>query len=168
MIKNLPAFLCSILFCASTFAQPTPATATPFEQVFSVVSSPQIFVASVDKFLLQLNGLCKQSTRSNREQIKLGNIECVNDVGVDSFSVSTSGDGHVGFIQVSFFGIDKVNFIEKRLSENFGKASKMKYENQQKWTLKPSKKGGVQRYVNLEISKEDGIVYFQIGENQGP
>jgi hypothetical protein len=168
MTKNLPAFLCSIFFCASAFAQSTPAVLTPFERVFSVVSSPQIFVASFDKFLLQLNGLCKQSTRSNREQIKLGNVECVNDVGVDSFSVSTSGDGHIGFIQASFFGVDKANFIEKRLSENFGKASKMKYENQQKWTLKTSKKGGAQRYVNFEISKEDGIVYFQIGENQGP
>lgn len=165
MYKIVCAFAFFIFFNTGSVAQITP---TPFEEVFNVISSQQVFVTSFDKFLFQLGALCKQSTRTNKEQIKLGNVECVKDVNVDSFSVSTSGDGHISFIQASFFGVDKAVMMEKKLTATFGKVSKVKSENIRNWILKPLKKGGAQRYVNFEISKEDGVVYFQIGENQGP
>lgn len=163
MKKNVTIFL--FLTFVSTLSQ-AQNESKPFEKVFGVIASSDIFKLSSERLMEKLDGLCKPSTRTGKEQYKFGNTECVKEVDVQKFTISS--DRNIGMISVSFTGIDKCTYIKKELMKNFGKPSVITNECTLDWKLKSSKKGGALRYVGFETSKEDGLIYFSIGEEQGP
>lgn len=134
---------------------------TPLEQVVDVIASPQIYTANADRLMQQLAPMCKRSTLSKREQLKRGNVECAEPVRADSFAISATAGGSVGFIQASFGGAANCAYFKKVLSKNFGKPTKVKGECEMEWRLKPAGKGGADRYASFETSTADDTVYLR-------
>jgi hypothetical protein len=139
-----------------------------FEKVFDIIGAPRVFNSSFDKLIRQFDGLCNKSARVGKDQYKYGNVECIKEVDVNKFTISGSENTSIGFIKASFTGADKCIYMKKILTKNFGKPNRITSECVLDWNLKPLKSGGPQRYVGFEASKEDNVVYFSIGEEQGP
>jgi hypothetical protein len=161
--KNTIFYLC-LVTCISAKAQ---NEVVPFQDVFDVLSTPQIYASTWDKLLRQLQPWCVASIRSGLDLIEHGNIECRDVVNAESITVSSGSDRRVSMIAASFEGAAKCTYMKKKLTKNFGKPTTTKGECGLTWRV-TTPKGKPQRYVNMESSPQDDKVYFSIGEEQGP
>ncbi len=137
-----------------------------FEKIISVIGSDRVFNYSYGQIILQLDGVCKKTTRPDDD--KAGNVECVEAADVKKFNIVGSEDPKVTMINVSFVGADKCAYFKDFLTKRFGKPKSIKSSCEMDWTIKSKGKGLPLRYIGFQSVPFKDKTLFEIGEEQGP